>query len=261
MHADVERAETGVLLGSGLSSVGDPFDVEHRLRFDEIPGVGETNVAGHPGEVRTVRIGGQPCRFILGRRHYYEGDENPMGRLIEHLHAAGVRRLVVTSAAGSLDTSAPPGELALVDAILDLQFRSQRTPVDLAPPVPADTSRVEPANLRFADGLRERICRAARVTGVRLNRGTLASLPGPAYETPSEIRALKSIGASLVSMSGAPETVAANALGMQVAMIAVVTNWAAGISTVALSHDEVLTGGEAVAADLRCLITQFVELN
>lgn len=262
MPVDVERVGTGVLLGSGLSSTGDPFDVESRLWFDEIPGVGDAGVAGHRGEVLTVRIGGHPCCFVLGRRHYYEGDENPIGRLIEHLYERGVRQLVVTSAAGSLDGSAPPGELALVDAILDLQFRNRHDAAPLATSCPpANISRAATSNLRLADDLRARIQRAARRAGLRLNRGSLASLPGPAYETPSEIRALKSIGASLVSMSGAPETVAANELGMQVAMIAVVTNWAAGISTVPLAHDDVLASGRAVTADLRRLITQFVELD
>ena len=143
-----------------------------------------------------------------------------------------------------------------------LQFRNRGSTVPLATSSrPANTSRAAAANLRLADDLGARIQRAGRRAGLRLNRGSLASLPGPAYETPSEIRALKSIGTSLVSMSGAPETVAANGLGMQVAMIAVVTNWAAGISTVPLAHDDVLTRGQAVTADLRRLIAQFVELD
>jgi len=258
MPADAEPIETGVLLGSGLSSVGDPFEAERVIRFDEIPGVGDASVAGHRGEVRTVRIGGRACCFVFGRRHYYEGDGAPIGRLIEHLHETGVRQLVVTSAAGSLDASAPPGELVLVDTVLDLQFRNRRTE---ARSTDSGISRAARGHLVLADALRARIESAAGKAGLRLNRASLASLAGPSYETPSEILALKSIGASLVSMSGAPETVAANALGIQVAIIAVVTNWAAGISTVPLAHDEVLARGEAVASDLRRLIAQFVELD
>jgi purine nucleoside phosphorylase len=200
--------------------------------------------------------------FICGRKHFYEGNAGDIVRLIEFVHELGVRRLVVTSAAGSLVKSIQPGELVLVDDVLDFQFQPPSgaaigTHVRLKGH-PAGRPG-EKGRLSLDPVMRRQLGSAATRASVAFGRGSVVTCAGPVYETASEIRAFQRTGSSLVTMSGAPEVKVANALGIRVAMIALVTNWAAGISTVKLRHDDVLAAAENAIPKLTRLITQFIE--
>lgn len=247
-----------ILLGSGMGPVADAFDADDGVSFDAIPGIGGTDVDGHRGEIRPCRVAGRRCDFVVGRKHHYEGNPNAVRRLVRHVHERGAKSLVSTHAAGSLDIGAAPGELMLVDSLLDFQFRGWGRPaVPPAQKAPIGAPRGQRSLILDGD-LGGRIARAAGEAGVVLRRGTLASCHGPTYETPSEVSGLRSAGVSVVSMSGAPEVAAAHVFGMKVALIALVTNWAAGISNTPLRHEEVLSAGHQATEQLRRLIVQLI---
>jgi inosine/guanosine/xanthosine phosphorylase family protein len=251
-----QSAPIGILLGSGLDVVVEGLRTQSRLRFDQIEGVGAPTVLGHRGELRRCTVRRRACLFILGRRHFYEGGNEAMRALLTYLHRAGLRQLVVTSAAGSLIKSVFPGELLLAGDILDAQHRPPNRPGD--PKVEGTGRPDRPTRLRLDAQLSRGLWAAASRGKVGLGGGTAALCAGPSYETPAEVRALQESGASIVTMSGGAEIEIANSLGIPVAMIAVVTNWATGISTVRLRHDDVLDAARTAASHLRRLLIEFV---
>jgi inosine/guanosine/xanthosine phosphorylase family protein len=252
-------ASVAVLLGSGLGAVSDDYPLEATVPFEDIPGMSRSSVTGHPGVVQRRRVSSTPCLFVRGRKHYYEGEVSEIEALIRFLRLAGVAQLLLTSAAGSLTPGHEPGELVVVRQVLDCQLRPPFAVV-AATHAPAEPARPGPVGRRLEldVGLTERIVSAAVSCGIALAPATLSSWAGPAYETRAEVCALQDAGASVASMSVAPELAVANALGIQVACVVVVTNRVAGASTRRLTHDDVLEAGGRAAPDLGRLITAFV---
>ena len=251
-------APLAIVLGSGLGGVCDRFDVEATVSFADLPGVGPAAVPGHAGVISQAKVGGRQCLFVQGRRHRYEGSDTAVHALVAVLHDAGVRTLLLTSAAGCLDAAVGFGELMLVDDVIDLHL-GDHSPAWRAARDRSPDGRGMPRRLALDPALRRRVDDAARRAGVRIARGILASLPGPVYETPAEITVLQRMGVSAVSMSVAPELAAASALGMRVAVVAHMTNWAAGLGPGGLSHEEVLETGRGVTGALARMIGQFIE--
>lgn len=245
-----------MLLGSGLGAVKGGFPVAASVAFDDIPGLSGTAVAGHRGRIALTVVGREKCLFIEGRKHYYEGDGGQIRALMTFVAQTGVRELVVTSACGSLDPALAPGRLVVASDVLDLQMRRRYRPQ--VEPATQTLPRV-PAGLCLDAGMRGRLDAAGRAAGVPLGRGTMACNAGPAYETPAEIEMLSRMGASVVTMSGAPEIAILRELGIAVACVVLVTNWASGISEGRLSHDEVLATAAPVAGSLRRVIRLFVD--
>jgi inosine/guanosine/xanthosine phosphorylase family protein len=241
-------ADFGVLLGSGLGEVTDGFDVDDTVPFAALPGITQTGVEGHRGLVKCARVGTRHCVFVEGRRHVYEGDTAPLRALTDFIAGTGVREFLVTSACGSLEPRLPPGRLVLAGDLLDLQNRRPRH--EGTTPAPRRFAVGPRLDLSLGDELRG----VARDAGIPLERGVIACNAGPAYETAAEVRALRGLGASVVTMSGAPEIGHFAEVGIRVASIAIVTNWATGISASTLAHSEVLAvAGEAVRS-LQALI-------
>jgi inosine/guanosine/xanthosine phosphorylase family protein len=249
--------EFAVLLGSGLGVLNDDYPLEATVRFGDIPGLSRTEVAGHAGDIQRCLVASRSCLFVRGRKHYYEGKTEEIERLIRFLRTAGVDRLLLTSAAGSLRPTLEPGELVVVEQVLDCQLRP---PSRAIATVDALVSRPGPAGrpLELDADLSDCIKRSAIAAGILITPGTLSSWPGPAYETQAEVYALQTAGASVASMSVAPEVAVANAFGIKVACVAVVTNWVTGVSPTRLSHEKVLETGRSAAADLGRLITAVV---
>ena len=261
-------ATLAVVLGSGLGEVSESFPVEGWLEFGHIPGVeAAVGIEGHAGELKLCRVEGRRCVFVRGRRHYYEGHPAQIVAIIEYLVTLGIRQLLVTSAAGSLSRAFLPGTLLLCDSILDLQHRpparagagnqTAGTPKNLASAceracLAAFPSRVPDKTFQSA------VLGAAKRARVALGRGILACTAGSAYETKSEVMFLQRIGAVAVSMSGAPETAAAGGFGIQIANLALLTNWATGISGERLRHSDVLECGRHAASGLERLIVRLV---
>jgi xanthosine phosphorylase len=239
-----------VVAGSGMSGVAEAFEAEATVPFEAIEGVGACTVAGHPGEVRWCRTGAaHPAvrlALVLGRRHVYEGEPAAMFRLFEWLRDEGVTDVVVASAAGSLRREVRAGEFVVVWDVLDLQNR--------APSSTAPLERRTAVDAALTRAL-ETACLAA---GVRTTRGVLACHTGPAYETPAEVTFSQRTGATLVTMSAAPEIAYAGALGMRVAALAAITNAATGIEHAAPEHGEVIEAAGRASADLARLISQLI---
>jgi len=242
-----------VILGSGLSEVVERYPTEASISFGDVPGLTPPNIAGHVGEIRCSTVGKTPIVFVRGRKHYYEGMLGEIEALIRFLHGVGIERLILTSAAGALKPTLAPGELVLVEDIIDCQNR---------PPQPTAGVLGRPGaagrRLGLDTRLGERIARSARSAGVSLAPVTLFSAPGPLYETRTDAFWLQCSGASVASMSVAPEVNIANALGIQVACVAVVTNWVTGVSSKTLSHEDVLETGRGVSEALGRLIEDLV---
>jgi xanthosine phosphorylase len=255
----LQGAPLAVLLGSGLDTVAEGFAAVASIPFEEIKGLSAPSVPGHRGTLDRCVAEGHACVFIRGRRHFYEGAAADIGVLLGHLKTTGVQRLILTSAAGSLSRSVFPGELVLVSDVIDGQSRrpavSQRSSG-----TPSGAERTAVSNRLALDPVMAReLWAAASRARVGLGRGAAVVCAGPVYETPSEVRVFQKTGALVVTMSGAPEIEAANRLDIPVAMIAVATNWASGISRVHLRHEDVLHAARSAAAAVRQVIVEYVK--
>ena len=244
-----------VIAGSGLGDLSRALQVDRVLPFDRIPGVGAATIAGHAGEILSGSIDGRPCQLVRGRRHFYEGDTGPIDRLIDHVAREGATTLLVTSAAGSLRRWLSAGDLVVIHDIIDHQNRrafSTRGAGEAAPVAPMRGIKVDlPATRVF-----EAAATAARVSW---QPGTSFCTSGPLYETVADVHFLQYADADVATMSGAPEVTRANALGLPVVAVAVVTNPCTGINASVPSHEEVLEAGRRAAIGLSAAIRQFIQ--
>jgi purine-nucleoside phosphorylase len=247
----VPRHDAAVVLGSGWSAAADVLgQVAVEVRLAEVGGFPEPAVAGHVAGLRSIAIGELRVLAFLGRVHLYEG-HSPAAVVhgIRTAIAAGCRVVVLTNAAGGIRADLRPGQAVLISDHLNLTGQS---PVAGPPPPAGYPARFTDLTDLYSARLRG-IAAAARP---ELTEGVYAALLGPHYETPAEIRMLRSAGADLVGMSTALEAIAARHLGAEVFGISLVTNMAAGMSGEPLDHTEVLETGRAQAASMGSLIAQ-----
>jgi purine-nucleoside phosphorylase len=246
------RPRAAVVLGSGLGAFADTLKGAVRIPYAELPGWPRSTAAGHAGQLVIGEAGGRAVACLAGRAHFYEGygmAEVTFG--VRALHALGVRDVIFTNAAGGINLSYSAGRLVLITDHINLQGTNPligRNDDALGPRFP-DMSEA------YARDYRELAHAAARELGVELAEGVYAALTGPSYETPAEIRYLRTIGADLVGMSTAPEVIVANWLGMKCLAISCVTNMAAGVLPQKIHHDEVLETGARVRGTLVRLLT------
>lgn len=232
-------ASVGVILGSGLGRVADVvLEQAGALAVDygEVPHFPVSSVEGHKGRMVAGTVEGARVLLMQGRVHRYEGyAAASVAFPVRVLHALGVRRLIVTNAAGGLGAGMTAGDLMLIEDHLNLTGDNPLLGANeprFGPRFP-DMSEAYPKRWRdLADQL-------AGKRGLTLARGVYAGLLGPSYETPAEIRMLRTLGASAVGMSTVHEVIAASHLGVEVLGISCITNLAAGISPHKLSHEEV----------------------
>lgn len=245
------RPDVAIILGSGLGDVLGPLADAVAIPYAELPGFPSTSVPSHAGRLVIGRVEGRAVAVLQGRAHLYEGTSAAWPRVpIRALKALGVRTLVLTNAAGSLRPEVGPGRICLIiDHINALGVNPLTGPNDdEAGPRFPDMSEVYDAALR-----QDLAAHAAR-EGIDLARGVYLATPGPSFETPAEIRAMRTLGADLVGMSTVPEAIVARHAGLRVAGLAVVTNLAAGLGEGALSHDETLSGARIASSDLGRLL-------
>jgi purine-nucleoside phosphorylase len=261
MHSPI-----GVVLGSGLGAFADTLDDPRETPYSEIPDWPHSTAVGHAGKLITGRIetsGGETTDVIVlaGRAHLYEGyTAHQVTFGIRELHRRGVRGVILTNAAGGINLDYLPGDLVLISDHINLLGQNPLTgPNDdsLGPRFP-DMSQAYSREYREVaqQAAAELALHSSKMLkspealdppeAVKLHEGIYAAVPGPSYETPAEIRYLRSIGADLVGMSTVPETIVANHLGMKVLAISCVTNMAAGILPQTLRHSEVIETGERV---------------
>jgi purine-nucleoside phosphorylase len=237
------RPAVGVVLGSGLGAFAEEIDGAVTIPYTEIPGFPQATAIGHAGKLILGTIAGVPVAVMAGRFHLYEGyTAAQAAHGVRVLGKLGVKHLVLTNAAGGIGHHLTEGCLVLITDHINLQGQNPLTgPNDaaLGPRFPDMTEAYSARARAIAHGL-----------NADLKEGVYAALPGPSYETPAEIRYLRTIGADLVGMSTVPETIAANHMGIEVLGISCVTNLAAGMSGKKLNHEEVLAIGERVRGTL-----------
>lgn len=239
------RADVAVVLGSGLGILADALKTVATIPYEDIPGLPVSKVPGHAGRFVVSEVGGKRVLLAQGRVHLYEGwKANEVVRGVELMHSLGIRALILTNAAGSLNPAFAPGCWMMLSDHLNLTGSSPLT----GGPNFFDMSEV------YSRRLRALFQAAAGREGASLHEGVYAALPGPQYETPAEIRMLQRLGADAVGMSTVPEAIRARSLGMETAGFSCLTNWGAGLSPGELSHEEVTTTGRQAADRLVLLL-------
>ncbi len=238
-------APCGVILGSGLGSFADTLENRVETPYSDIPGWPVSTAKGHAGKLVTGRVDGIDVIVAAGRAHLYEGyTAQQVAYPIKELAWRGVTSLVITNAAGGINLAYKPGDLVLISDQINLMGVNPLT---------------GPEFIDMSEAYSREYREIAKQAGI-LKEGVYAALPGPSYETPAEIRYLRTIGADLVGMSTVPEVIAANHMGIKVLGISCVTNMAAGILPQKLTHSEVMETGDRVkdtlAALLRAVIPQ-----
>ena len=251
---DVSPA-VGVVLGSGLGGFADALESTVEVPYDEIPGWPQATAIGHAGTLVLGSFGGVPVAVMRGRAHLYEG-LSPAKTVfgVRVLGLLGVRTLVLTNAVGAIDDSLEPGQLVVITDHLNLQGQSPLVgPNDdaLGPRFPDMSDAYDPELRAAAKAAAERL-------GLDLGEGVYAAWLGPAFETPAEIRMLRTLGADTVGMSVVPEVLAARHMGIRCLAISCVTNLAAGLSPDPIDPDHVLEVGARAAGSLVALLRELV---
>ena len=245
----------GIILGSGLGKLADHIEDAHYIPYDELPGFAQSTVAGHAGQLVLGYLENVPVVCLQGRLHYYEGIANPAVQiLVRTLKLLGCEILLATNAAGSLNTAAGPGSLMLITDHINFQFRN--------PLVGANHDEFGPRFVAMGNAydpvLRQRMLNTAKEQAITLHQGVYIGVLGPSFETPAEIKAFKILGADAVGMSIISEVIVARHCGLRVAVISAITNYAAGLSDVKLSHDETLHYADAASGSMLKLVKNFI---
>jgi purine-nucleoside phosphorylase len=247
--------EVAVVLGSGLGDFGSRLTDDVEIPYGVIPGWPTTEIQGHAGRLVVGHLAGRPTAVLSGRTHVYEGhDMDAVTFGVRVMARLGVRVLVLTNAAGGINLQLAPGALMLIDDHLNLMGDN--------PLIGAHDARF---GIRFPDmsevyssRLRAVAHEAADRLGVTLTHGVYAAVHGPSFETPAEIRYLRTIGADAVGMSTVPEAIVARQMGLDVVGISCITNMAAGIRPQPVTHDEVMETTRLVRHEVARLLEALV---
>lgn len=245
------RPQIAVVLGSGLGGFADSLENPAVIPYSEIPGWPVSTAVGHAGKLLIGTIDGLPVAVLAGRAHLYEGylpQQIVYG--IRALYEFGVESIVLTNASGGVNPRFGPGTLTLISDHINLMGANPL----VGPNDDSLGSRFPDMSEAYSKRYRDVASAAGKEIGLGLPEGVYAGLAGPSYETPAEIRYLRTIGADLVGMSTVLETIAANHMGMKVLGISCVTNFAAGVVDQKLDHREVLEVGTRAQGKLTELL-------
>jgi purine-nucleoside phosphorylase len=248
----VERFDAVVVLGSGWLAAADAIGgPEAELPLAELGGFRQPSVKGHAPSVRYIRKGQLHVLLYLGRIHLYEGHDSPaVVHGVRTAIAAGCRTVVLTNAAGGINAAYRVGQPVLISDHINLTGRSP-----LSGPLP---ERVPSRFTDLTEAYSSRLRATAREIDPSLAEGVYVGLPGPHFETPAEIRMLRTAGGDLVGMSTVMEAIAARHLGAEVLGISMVTNPAAGLIDGPIDHHDVLAAGAASAAQVGALLAELL---
>jgi purine-nucleoside phosphorylase len=245
------RPKIALVLGSGLGAFADELQEATRIPYEKIPGFPRSTAIGHAGRLVIGKVEDIAVAAMQGRVHFYEGyTAQQVAFPMRVLGRLGIRSAILTNAAGGINTKYNQGALVVISDHINLQ--------GINPLIGLNDERFGP---RFPDmtqaywkPYREIALGEAKRLGIAAPEGVYAALAGPNYETPAEIRYLRTIGADLVGMSTVPETIAARQMGIRVLGISCVTNMAAGILDQVLDHKEVMETGERVKGQFIALL-------
>jgi purine-nucleoside phosphorylase len=246
----------GVVLGSGMGAFAKGLDQATSIPFGEIPHFPTSTAIGHPGQLVLGLSHGVPLAVMAGRVHHYEGYSlEQVVFPVRVLGRLGVKVLVLTNAAGSVNTSFKPGELMIIQDHINLMGGN-----------PLIGPNEDELGLRFFDmteaydpALREIAEKACWKAGVAARKGVYIAVTGPSYETPAEIQMARALGADAVGMSTVPEVIAARHMGLRVLGLSCITNMAAGVLKKKLDHHEVLAVGDRVKEALGDVLDRIVQ--
>ena len=251
-----DRPALAIVLGSGLGDALDFMTIERRVPYSDIPGFLIPTISGHAGELVIGRAGGKLIAAMRGRFHMYEGHSlEDIVLPVRALIRAGAQRLLLTCAAGGVNLNYRPGDFMLISDHLNLTGRNPLT----GPNEPELGPRFPDMTYAYDRELRALAQECASRLGMSIRQGVYAWLPGPSYETPAEIRMLRTLGADAVGMSTVPEVIAARHMGARVLGISCITNMAAGVCDQTLSHEEVTEVSHRAANDFQRLMAAIVE--
>ncbi|MEZ4696304.1 MAG: purine-nucleoside phosphorylase [Rhodothermales bacterium] len=251
---DTRKPKLGLILGSGLGAVAELVTDAVEISTGSIPGYPESTVAGHSGSLVIGELAGVLVAIVRGRVHCYEGHSvRAVAFPVRLLHGLGVRRLIVTNAAGGANPDLSPGSIMFIEDHINSVGKNPLVGpnLDHGPRFP-DMS--EPYDLDWISEAES----IAGAEGIRVHRGVYLWTLGPSYETKAEVRAFARLGADAIGMSTVPEVIQAVYLGMKVLGISTITNRAAGLGDDRLSHEDVLEVGRRVGADLKRLVSGIV---
>lgn len=248
--------EIGIVLGSGLGDFARLVDRKAEVSYASLPGFPVSTVAGHAGKLIFGYVRAVPVVVMQGRVHYYEGySMNEVVAPIRLMGLLGARKLLLTNAAGGVNTSFIPGDLMLItdhiSAFVPSPLRGEN-PQELGPRFP-DMSRV------YDEEMGRAVLEAGEKLGQELRQGVYLQWQGPNYETPAEIRMFRTLGADAVGMSTVCEAIAARHMGLRVCAISCITNMACGILPKPLSHEEVQQTADRVKDKFQALVLESLE--
>lgn len=249
------RPEMAIVLGSGLGDFASDVADAVVIPYDAIPGWPRSTVVGHAGKLVTGLVRGRQVAVLAGRAHFYEG--HPMATVVfatRVVAALGVKTILLTNAAGGINTSFSQGVLMVIDDHLNLMGTNPL----VGPNDDRFGARFPDMTEVYSKRLREVAARAAAKNGLAIAHGIYAGLHGPSYETPAEIRYLRTIGADAVGMSTVAEAIVARHVGMEVLGISCITNMAAGVLPQPLDHAEVMATAQRVRGAFVALLEEIV---
>jgi purine-nucleoside phosphorylase len=260
--ADVVRARLGVeapacaiILGSGLGGLADRIENARVLSYADIPGFHATHVVGHKGQLIAGTLGGREVIALAGRFHMYEGHAPWVSAFpVRVVHALGARTLFVSNAAGGIRRTFSAGDLMIIEDHINMQFVNP-----LAGAVEPTDERFPDMSAPYSPRLKALLRDAAQRIDLSLQSGVYVGLLGPTYETLAEVRMLEELGADATGMSTVGEVILANALGLEVVGVSLISNPAAGLSPEKLSHADVMRAAEAAGEKFVALVTEFVK--
>lgn len=249
------RPTIGVVLGSGLGAFADALSDAIAIPYSQIPHFPESTAIGHAGRLVIGRVAGVAIAAMQGRVHLYEGySAGEVAFPIRVFERMGIQSVILTNAAGGINENYGQGALVLIRDHINLQGCN--------PLVGPNDERFGPRfpdmSFAYSKKLRHMAREEAGELGIAQHEGVYVGLLGPSYETPAEIRYLRTIGADLVGMSTIAEVIAARQMSMEVLAISCVTNMAAGILDLVLSHSEVMETGERVGEQFEALLRAII---
>jgi len=249
------QPQLAIILGSGLGSFASQVADAVTIPYAEIPNFPQSTVAGHSGKLVLGTIGGVPVAVMQGRVHAYEGYTMAQVTFPTRvLGLLGVKKLIVTNAAGGINTRYGQGAIVALSDHINLTG----TNAALGPNIDTLGPRFFDMSSAYSPALRKLAIDEAAKQSWTLNEGVYLAVLGPSYETPAEIRAFRTLGADLVGMSTVHEVIIARHMGIEVLGLSVVTNMAAGVLDQPINHEEVMEIGKRIEGQFTALLTALV---
>lgn len=250
------QPKIGIVLGSGLGDLGEKIENPVVVDYKDLEGFPVSTAPGHKGRFIAGTLAGKAVICMQGRLHFYEGyDMAELLLPVRTLKSLGVETLILTNAAGGVNTAFSVGDIMLIEDHINFMGRNPLVGQN----DDAYGCRFPDMSFAYDPDLRALAEKCAAETGVAIRKGVYLACSGPSYETPAEIRAFRVLGADAVGMSTVPEVIAANHCGMRVLAFSLISNMAAGILKQPLTEEEVLEAGRRKGAEMQMLICRILE--